>query len=1430
MRNSSGSHAALDQLSAPRLALRGSNRRTTRPRPKHGPWDLLHGLKPAAIEGLEGRVLFSGPAASLAAAYPNVVAGQTTYTFTVDYTDNTPIDVTTLGNANLNVVNPGDAFNQEPTLVSYNDTNPTSVVATYQFTAPGGAFTADDTGDYAVSALAYSPSPNEQGVADTDGVGVPAGTIGDLNLTVQSPPSAQLISSQQPFTVGSGPYDFTVNYSDATSIDATTLGNQNLEVTGPNGFDQVATYVPPSGSDMGPYGPNIAAIYQITPTGDTFDAADVGSYTVSMLPFSPEQSGVADVNGVGIAAGPIGTLNLASNNTFPPIASLDASNPPTASAGQTVCQFVIDYSGGAAIDTSTLGNSNIAVSCPSLAFNTMASYAGTLGTPDESSVQAIYQFSAPDGQFDSNDNATYDFSMLPYDPSSGPSGVADVNGNGVLPGYVGSFNLTVQDAPPDTTPPTAMVDPSQAPIAANQPFYDFAVDYSDNVAIDTTTLNSSNLIVTGPNGFNQAPQYIGVSSSNGGASVQAIYQIQADDGEFGASDNGTYTVSIQPYNATSPMGVADTSGNGVPAGVIGTFDFQVPPAPNLTLSNVVYTPGTYAPGGVIAVRATVTNTGNATGSPFTMAAGLSPTGDFNDQPSIVVLTTMTVNQSLAPGQSITVTLPNATIPTTTAPGSYYFGATDNYTPSQSSTTPGAPTGPSGPPGSSGSSGDNGNNNNNGDDGFESSTATIIVAAPTPAPKPAPIGGLNPNFGTGGIVSQYTGLTSTAAVAVQTDNKTVAVGNADAGNGNSEFGVTRFNINGSLDTTFGGTGTVFTSFGGNDQPVAVAVQPDGKIVVAGTSSSTTAGGGSSFAIARYNPDGSLDTTFGNGGMVITQFASGSSDLAQGMQLMANGQILIVGQSNAAGAETDFALARYNANGSLDTSFGNGGMVLTNFLGGDDSANALSINPNTGAILVAGSATNPASGAMDFAMARYTANGSLDQTFGTGGKVITTISGQDAAYGVAVTAAGKIVVVGATFTGLTGTGQSASSNFAVARYTANGILDKSFGTGGVTTVSFGQPALANQVQVNADGSLLVAGATAPSLAAIDPAHLEVALAEVTAVGHLDPTFGTGGKTILPLGASVSAPAPYAPRGSVPGDNAPSVGGSQLSQAAAALGLLSQQHAIVAAFGLLVVVATDGSNTVVAQVVPSSPELAESIQTTLPASVLGGTKGSAVVTLTNSGNQLATGAVTITLYASLDNSVDPGDAILATMAGKGLKLKAHASQALKMKFALPTSLSNGNYYVVAKVNAPASATGAALTANTAASRPVTIQSPFVNLTAPALATPSGLHAGTSTLVNITLTNAGNVPAAGTVSVKLFAAAGATPAAGDAVMGTQTLKLKLKPNASEKFVLKLAVPQGLAAGSYYFLAGLTPALSGISSSSLSSNTLAGATQMVVS
>src|SRR5262245_24661714 len=212
--------------------------------------------------------------------------------------------------------------------------------------------------------------------------------------------------------------------------------------------------------------------------------------------------------------------------------------------------------------------------------------------------------------------------------------------------------------------------------------------------------------------------------------------------------------------------------------------------------------------------------------------------------------------------------------------------------------------------------------------------------------------------------------------------------------------------GALDPTFGTGGKVTTDLQGSSQDdgQAVAVQADGKIVVAGSFQ------GIDFAVVRYNADGTLDATFGTGGKVITNFGPGfTTDAAQDLAIQSDGKIVVVGSStNSVG--TDFAVARYNADGTLDASFGTGGLVTTNFGGTSlDAAQGVAIQAD-GKIVVTGS-SNSASPQDDFAVVRYNADGSLDTGFGTGGKVTTDFAGSiDDAFAVALQADGKIVAAG------------------------------------------------------------------------------------------------------------------------------------------------------------------------------------------------------------------------------------------------------------------------------------------------------------------------------------------------------------------------------------------------------------------------------------
>jgi len=252
--------------------------------------------------------------------------------------------------------------------------------------------------------------------------------------------------------------------------------------------------------------------------------------------------------------------------------------------------------------------------------------------------------------------------------------------------------------------------------------------------------------------------------------------------------------------------------------------------------------------------------------------------------------------------------------------------------------------------------------------------------------------------------------------------------------------------GDLDINFGVGGKVTTDFtSGSDPAYALAIQADGKIVVAGAT------GFGDFALSRYNPDGSLDTTFDGDGKVTTDI--GVFDEAFGLAIQSNGRIVAAGSTAPQGYCCQFALARYNSDGSLDTSFDGDGELTTPF-GGDSGAYAVAIQSD-GKIVAAGQTYDPFRSG--FALARYNPDGSLDMTFGTGGKVITTPLGP--ASSLAVQSDGKIVVVGAGFT--------------VARYNPDGTLDTSFAGDGTLTTDFGGYTWAQDVAIQADGKIVVAG---------------------------------------------------------------------------------------------------------------------------------------------------------------------------------------------------------------------------------------------------------------------------------------------------------------------------------------------------------------------
>jgi uncharacterized delta-60 repeat protein len=326
------------------------------------------------------------------------------------------------------------------------------------------------------------------------------------------------------------------------------------------------------------------------------------------------------------------------------------------------------------------------------------------------------------------------------------------------------------------------------------------------------------------------------------------------------------------------------------------------------------------------------------------------------------------------------------------------------------------------------------------------------------------GTLDSTFGTGGkvvtgFVTEYGTHSAAYAMAIQGDGRIVAVGAAG-----ESFALARYNADGTLDSTFGGDGKVTTAFPGfpygGAYAFAAAIQADGKIVAGGVVYPTETIG--AFALARYNPDGTLDSSFDGDGRVITEMSSGEDSVAA-VAIQADGRIVAAGKVDASPGDSEFGLARYEPDGTLDSTFGGDGMVTTSFGVAPDGASDLVIQPD-GRIVAAGFAGGHR---RQFGLARYNTDGTLDSTFGGDGKVTTNFTAErDAAYGLALQATGKIVAAGRA----AGTG----GRFALARYHTDGTLDSTFGGDGKVTTNFTEhDDSAFDVAVQANGRIVAAG---------------------------------------------------------------------------------------------------------------------------------------------------------------------------------------------------------------------------------------------------------------------------------------------------------------------------------------------------------------------
>lgn len=283
--------------------------------------------------------------------------------------------------------------------------------------------------------------------------------------------------------------------------------------------------------------------------------------------------------------------------------------------------------------------------------------------------------------------------------------------------------------------------------------------------------------------------------------------------------------------------------------------------------------------------------------------------------------------------------------------------------------------------------------------------------------------------------------------------------------------------GTLDVSFGAGGAVRSNFGGTyDWAYATAIQPDGRILAAGVSN---ARGTYDFALARYTPSKDLDPSFGKGGVVLTDFDH-SFDWAYALALQPDGRIVVAGVSDASDSK-DFALARYNPDGTLDKSFGRGGLVTVDFRPLTvDIVHGIALQPD-GSIILAGVTYEDVVTLRphgDFMVARILPDGKSDVSFGLGGVTTTDFADEsyDEPYAVVVQPDGRIVLAGYTTSGGGPGVLFGADQLALARYLPNGLLDPSFGQDG--KVVFDGGSLDERIfalALGPDGSLLAAGYT-------------------------------------------------------------------------------------------------------------------------------------------------------------------------------------------------------------------------------------------------------------------------------------------------------------------------------------------------------------------
>jgi uncharacterized delta-60 repeat protein len=363
--------------------------------------------------------------------------------------------------------------------------------------------------------------------------------------------------------------------------------------------------------------------------------------------------------------------------------------------------------------------------------------------------------------------------------------------------------------------------------------------------------------------------------------------------------------------------------------------------------------------------------------------------------------------------------------------------------------------------------------------------------------------LDTTFGSSGKVIQPIGSSKDYgySLAIQPDGKILLGGYCSNGS-NDDFCIARFNSDGTLDTTFGSSGKVIQPIGSaNDRGQSLAIQPDGKILLGGFCSN---GSNWDFCIVRFNSDGTLDTTFGSSNKVIQPIGS-SKDYGYSLAIQPDGKILLGGYCRN-GSSEDLCIVRFNSDGTLDTTFGSSNKVIQPIGSANDRGQSLAIQPD-GKILLGGYCKTE-KGGLDFCIARFNSDSFLDITFGNSGIEIQYIGGlnyDDEGKSLVIQPDGEILFGGRCY-------NERNWDFCIARFKSNGFLDTTF------YIPYGykiQPIgsdddYGNSLAIQPDGKILLGGYCK------NGSHYDFCISRFNSDGTLDKTFGSSGKVIQPIGS--------------------------------------------------------------------------------------------------------------------------------------------------------------------------------------------------------------------------------------------------------------------------------------------------------------------------